>query len=639
MRLILARVRQFNWLLITFILIGLGLRLWAIGWGLPYTYHPDERVATVIRILRTGNLNPEFFHWGSLIFYLNATLYLAYFGVGLIGGRFASLSDLPYPDRITMAVGKTSLPEEFLLGRGLTAIFGALSILIVYLICLQLHKGQVSAWAAALFLAVEPVSVRNSQFIRPDILAIFFTLCSLLFALKIVDDPRLRNYVFAGIFAGLSASSKYNAAFIVVAIVAAHFVRFGRDSLWQKEIYVAALSSAIAFFLTTPFAILTPVDFIHSGPLSVQVNLTTMGASATENSFQWYARFLWTTLGVFLLLALVQLAATLLERDKKGIVFWSFPAVYFLFIVRYQVAIETMVLPVIPMLLIGAGLFIVRAYDFALSRWHGSHAWTNVVLASFTIAVALPPFVASAKHNEQLLEPDAREYARRWIETYLPPETRIALEPYAPYVDRHKYVVNGFGWLLDRTPDWYVAQRFEYLIFSSQNPGAGTDEYEAFFARFPVAAEFRKDDIEIRIAKTEAVLPAHRVSARFGDSADVIELIGYDDATWSPSKSLNLKLYWRPLRTTKEPLELETSVIGPDDREVANRRADLFQGMGWQQNVFAIDWTIPMSSDILPGPYHVVARVLQTRYSYNAPAMNWADERLDDVRLGPILVR
>ncbi len=72
--------KKVNWILIAIVTLGLGLRLWGIGFGLPYLYHPDEGVpvSIALRILHTGDFNPHFFHWSSLLFYANAFVYWVY---------------------------------------------------------------------------------------------------------------------------------------------------------------------------------------------------------------------------------------------------------------------------------------------------------------------------------------------------------------------------------------------------------------------------------------------------------------------------------------------------------------------------------------------------------------------------------
>jgi hypothetical protein len=59
-----------RWALVGLIVLGLVLRVWGITFGLPYLYHPDEPlgVSVAINMVKTGDLNPHFFGYGSLFF-------------------------------------------------------------------------------------------------------------------------------------------------------------------------------------------------------------------------------------------------------------------------------------------------------------------------------------------------------------------------------------------------------------------------------------------------------------------------------------------------------------------------------------------------------------------------------------------
>jgi hypothetical protein len=113
---VFARLRA-AWLISAILILGLSLRLWGINFGLPFMDHPDEGVPVriALRFLQTGNLNPEFFHWPSLLFHLNALVYGAFYLGGWLTGRFTRPTDLGYPDYEMMAVGRANLPEIFLL--------------------------------------------------------------------------------------------------------------------------------------------------------------------------------------------------------------------------------------------------------------------------------------------------------------------------------------------------------------------------------------------------------------------------------------------------------------------------------------------------------------------------------------------
>jgi hypothetical protein len=61
-------------IIVSTMLLGGIFRLLGIWKGLPYIYYPDEPVSIGIvqNIFKTGNLNPHFFNYPSLFYYLNA---------------------------------------------------------------------------------------------------------------------------------------------------------------------------------------------------------------------------------------------------------------------------------------------------------------------------------------------------------------------------------------------------------------------------------------------------------------------------------------------------------------------------------------------------------------------------------------
>jgi hypothetical protein len=103
---------------------------------------------------------------------------------------------------------------------------------------------------------------------------------------------------------------------------------------------------------------------------------------------------------------------------------------------------------------------------------------------------------------------DSREAARAWISANLPPGSRIAIEPYSPYLEPDRFAITPFSRLIDHTPDWYLAEGFDYIVFSEgmygrfyrepQQYPAEVEQYEALFATFEPVRVFT-GDIEIRV--------------------------------------------------------------------------------------------------------------------------------------------
>ena len=55
------------------VVVAGALRLWNIGAGIPHNVGADEPqiMQRVVHMMKTGDLNPHFFDWPSLTFYLN----------------------------------------------------------------------------------------------------------------------------------------------------------------------------------------------------------------------------------------------------------------------------------------------------------------------------------------------------------------------------------------------------------------------------------------------------------------------------------------------------------------------------------------------------------------------------------------
>ncbi len=207
--------------------------------------------------------------------------------------------------------------------------------------------------------------------------------------------------------------------------------------------------------------------------------------------------------------------------------------------------------------------------------------------------------------------------------------------------------LNGYP---DRTPDWYIENGFEYLIFSqgmygrffaeSQRYQNMITRYTDAWARFPQVARFDDNGFEIRVHKTNVTLPSRRVAARFGDYGELIELVGYDTTTLrvQPGESLLVRLFWRALKPANEPLEFSLHLLNRDNREVTTVRGDLFQrqysGWAWPEGIFSIEWTVPIPVDAEPGTYRLQVEVTQTRFAYTLPARTWAGELIPEVSLG-----
>ncbi len=350
-------------LLLAIVALGAALRFYGINFGLPYTYAPDEPalLSISLRMLREADLNPQWFGYPGLMFYLNLFVFLLYFGAGRLLGAWVSPAELPHIDVITVGVGKLVLADEFLLSRSLTALFGTACILLVYLLGKRLGSKPSVGLVAAVLFAVSPANIASSHLIRPDTFAVFFLLLAMGWIDRAFIKPDSRNYLIAGIGIGLAAAAKYNAGVVAFSLIVAHGCNFGWRGFLRKEIYLAGVVSAITFLIFNPFAILDLPGFFNGLGLASAAQTSHTGTEG--GTIAWYINYLWGTEGWIAVLALFQMVRTILARDKRGIVLLSFPILYYLFINLFAVRNDRTVMLVIPYLDVLAALFLIFVYE------------------------------------------------------------------------------------------------------------------------------------------------------------------------------------------------------------------------------------------------------------------------------------
>jgi len=647
------RLGKLNLALSAILLLGLTLRLWGINFGLPYTYAPDEPtyLSLTLRIIQTGDLNPRWWYYPSLMFYLNAAALLLFFLAGRLTGAFTTLTDLAYPHIATMGVGKLDLPGEFLVSRGMVALVSTAAIILVYLIGRRLHSSKGVAVVAALLFAVSPTIIDHSHRFGPDLFALFFSLAAFYFSIRIIDEPKLRYSVAAGLAAGLAIASKYNAGLILVPLILAHFLRSGISGLRQKEFIIGMIAVGLAFVVAVPFSVFDLTNF-WAGVQWQFFSYSTEGHAGQEgNALQWYISYLLETEGVMVVLAGMCGAYYLFVRQKKYLVLLCYSFIYFIFVSLLLVRNARTIMMIIPFLDLLAAVLVVNLYEWL----NGTKRFRRVMITAIVTAICAlmiaPPLQTALAANISLTQFDGRESARQWLDANLPVGARVAEEAYSPYLDPNRFVTQGFDAIVDHPPEWYTQNNFEYLVLSQgmykrffDEParyGEWIAKYNQFFTRFPMVARFDDNNYEVRVYQTGAVLPAQRVAARFGDDGNLIELIGYDHAAapWLPGEPLRVTLDWGALRPTNEPLELDLQLLGQDGRVMGTARGDLFQDKSpaerFSEGTYASEWTIPSRPDAAPGVYALVVNVIQTRYNYRTPIQNWAGQKIETLSLGP----
>jgi Dolichyl-phosphate-mannose-protein mannosyltransferase len=210
-------LKQFDWLLVAILVAGFVVRIWGISFGLPHREcRPDETIVVTQTLgFFSGDLNPHSFSYGSFYKYVLFILYIFYFLIGKVTGKYSETSDLLNE----FARDPTSF---YLIDRCVSALLGTATCFVLYKLTERLFDRK-TALFASLFLSLSYLHVRDSHFGTVDVPLTFFLMVALLFIIKSYEDKTTKNYLISGILGGLATSTKYNGVIVVAPMLVVHF--------------------------------------------------------------------------------------------------------------------------------------------------------------------------------------------------------------------------------------------------------------------------------------------------------------------------------------------------------------------------------------------------------------------------------
>ncbi|MBN1552820.1 glycosyltransferase family 39 protein, partial [bacterium] len=216
-----------NWLLILIFLIGLGLRLYGIQWGIPHFFHPDERqIMFKTTDINKHDLNPHFFAYGSFPIYLLKGVVIGLDESNKLLRTWINQIDLSESTKQTLNrffAPVNSFKGMTLTGRAISALLSAWTIIVVFALAKLMYKPKV-AYLSAFFFAVSVLSIQQAHFYVVDGPQTFFITCAMLFMVKTAIGERSRDYYYAGFFIGLAMATKFSTTPIYLAYFMGHFL-------------------------------------------------------------------------------------------------------------------------------------------------------------------------------------------------------------------------------------------------------------------------------------------------------------------------------------------------------------------------------------------------------------------------------
>jgi hypothetical protein len=421
---------------LTSILLGvltvaaLVLRIWGTSFGLPYRYHIDE-VHYVDGAMRMANADfnlPFTAHGPNLFYVLLVCEYGAYFAVSLALGDVDSA--------IAFARFYHNDPTAFfLLARITSAVFGSLTILPTYLLGRGLSERRVGL-VAAVFLASSFQHVRESHYGTPDVFAGFLVVWCLVFCLRVTKAGRLRDYILAGVFAGLATGTKFTNSLLVIPLGIAYLVgsfRLGTGNpiwrLFAGEGIGVLMGFITGFIVAYPNVILRPSVFRQYLQFLLDVGsrgfVTQFRIDAAPAWLYYLQTLTWGMGWALVALVILGLAFVLLRHMLEGWIVLCFFAVYYIFLARAAYYASRYLVPVLPVLCTFASLGLCAL--MVLARLHRQKLAVLACGVGAVFAIA-QPIAFAVRHDVLLTRTDTRTVAKEWIESNIPPGTKIAVD-------------------------------------------------------------------------------------------------------------------------------------------------------------------------------------------------------------------
>ena len=400
------------------IVLALAVRFIGLRWGLPneshyFSYHPDEApiLIPVSRMLTEAEWNPHFFNYGTLYLHIVGVLATSATGLGLVPAE--------------QAWGAIHL-----IARLITALMGAATVLIVYLIARR-SMPVAGAMASAAFMAVLPMHALHSHFATVDVPATFFVALAALAMIHLSEEARLVHYVLAAICIGLAAATKYSMVLAVVPLVFVHFM--AKPARYHRAppigyLALGLIGSALTFLIVCPYVFSTSSGALGLNPEFVRdvtfemKHMREGGTFAFVNTGAgWGYHFLRTLpcgLGMpLMLLSLAGIVVAAVAHRSAGMVslLWCIP--YFLVTGSGQEKFLRYAIPLSPFvaLLAAEMLSAMAGASGDRRRWGAA--------AAIGAAVFAPTLWYCFENVAVLARTDARDQAAQWLRPRLAGKT------------------------------------------------------------------------------------------------------------------------------------------------------------------------------------------------------------------------
>ncbi|MFT5086733.1 MAG: hypothetical protein ACI8PG_001082 [Planctomycetota bacterium] len=479
-----------------------GLFLFSFFLRFPYPspswWHVDERAFVLHPLgLWSGDLNPHFFNYPTLPFYLSSLLYYGYYLLSYSGSVLHFVAERYF-------VGGHDL---IVLARSFHSLQSALTGVFCALVGRHLFGARVGLLVGISF-AVLPLSVRFAHLATVDTGQVLWQMVSLFFAVRLVHTGGMRAAVGAGVCAGLATASKYPGVLAFFPLLIACAVAPGTRRQQGQILVLASFGGLATFFCTSPYVVL---DFSSAwASLSGMGSEHLLSASHEGEGFSLWHHIRYNLRYGVGLLGVVALAVGLLYRvGRYRAVDWVLLSAVLVQLVFLSVSSSVFMryaLPLAPLVVLVWGRLL---WLLPKGKW----IWLAVAVLLWS-----EPLYGTWQTRSLLSGEDTRGLAKQWVEKNVPEGTWIVglgaiqagpalvttAEIFAreyQFTESYKRstLVEAYAWLMqhDELPPLYLKvspQRLRKVVA----PGAGRGHAVVVDCLHPICGDPGTDGIWLR---------------------------------------------------------------------------------------------------------------------------------------------
>jgi len=260
----------FSVIVIALLFFALIVRYYHTKIGLPYLYYWDEpqTASTALHMMKSGDLNPHFFAYGTMMIYANLFVDILHY-FSLMGHPPTAESYLTHIDEILINVDTgwkwtISHPSFYHWNRVLSVLLGVATVFVTFLVGRLLFNRWVGLIAAA-FLAVLPFHVIRSTWVATDSPVALFVLLVVLFSLLFIKSQKLSYFILSLVFVGVAIATKYNSGLaMLIPFISLLWLTFISKEKVKTYMWFLVPTIPIAVFLMImPYAIIDLPTFLR----------------------------------------------------------------------------------------------------------------------------------------------------------------------------------------------------------------------------------------------------------------------------------------------------------------------------------------------------------------------------------------